>query len=87
MAGDSQKRRHCTITEEQFSALCDDVRAGLFNPNDEIEYLKGVLWRLRQFYWLDPSEPVEESGDEPPAVTYMKEIARLLLGPPEDRRE
>lgn len=87
MTGDKKKRKHCIITEEQFSALCDDVRAGLFNPNDEIEYLSGVLWRLRQFYWLDPSVPVKASEDEPLAVTYMKEIARLLIGPPEDRRE
>lgn len=87
MAGDNQKRTHCTITKEQFDALCMDVQAGLFNPNDEIEYLKGVLWRLRQFYWLDPSVPVEETEGEPLTVTYMKEIALLLIGPPEDRRE
>lgn len=82
VAENCQERPYCTISDEQFRALCDDVRAGLGEPMDEIEYLKGIRWRLRQFYRLDPSLPVEIENGESFAVTYMKEIALLLLEPP-----
>jgi hypothetical protein len=83
MDEDNQERTHCTISAEEFSALCDDVQTGLGELLDEVEYLKGIRWRLRQFYWLDPSVPKE---DEPLVVAYMKEIALLLISPPDDRR-
>jgi hypothetical protein len=86
VAEDNQERAHCTISADEFRALCDDVRAGLSEQVDELEYLKGVRWRLRQFYWLDPSVPVEVKEGEPFIVAYMKEIALLLISPPEDRR-
>lgn len=86
MAEDNQERTHCTISAEEFSVLCDDVRTGLGELLDEVEYLKGIRWRLRQFYWLDPSVPVEVKEDEPLVVAYMKEIALLLISPPDDRR-
>ena len=81
MAAESQKRSHCTISAEQFRALCGDVRTGLGESVDEIEYLKGVRWRLRQFYRLDPSAPVNVKEGEPLVVAYMKEIALLLVEP------
>lgn len=82
MAEDNQERTHCTISAEEFSALCDDARTGLGGVVDEVEYLKGVRWRLRQFYSLDPSVPVEAKEGESVVMAYIKEIALLLVEPP-----